>query len=189
MTRLNVCDSGVLEASKHLHQGNVIAYPTEAVWGLGCDPNCRTAVERILDLKQRDMEKGLILVAGSMDQLQPLLEGLSPEQREKLEASWPGPVTWIIPDPECLYPEWIRGAHTSVAVRVSAHSRVIALCSAFGGPIVSTSANEAGAVEIRSRLTLERQFGLKIDFIMPGQLGVSDRPSEIRDLLSGKILR
>lgn len=177
------------QASQCLRAGGVVAYPTEAVWGLGCDPGNQAAVQRVLELKQRPEEKGLILVAANTEQITELLQPLSPQQKETLEVSWPGPVTWLIPDLENVFPPWIKGEHTSVAVRVSAHPVVRALCLAFGGPLVSTSANKAGEPEIKSRSRIDQQFGSTIDFVVAGELGDAARPSEIRDLVTGAVLR
>ena len=179
----------VQQASEILAQGGVIAYPTEAVFGLGCDPNNEAAVERILTLKQRPRDKGLLLVAADIQQIAPLLAGLAPEMVSKLEQSWPGPVTWLIPDPDNYYPEWIKGQHSSVAIRVSAHPVVRQLCQAFGQPIVSTSANLADEPEIRCRLILQETFGDKIDFTVEGELGDASQPSTIKDLVTGATLR
>jgi len=182
-------NGGPLLARKVLRDGGLIAYPTEAVFGLGCDPNNEAAVDRILSLKQRPKDKGLLLVAASQKQIAPLIEELPPELRARLDESWPGPVTWLIPDPENLYPQWIKGEHSSVAIRVSAHPGVQALCRAFGRPLVSTSANIADEPEIRCRLILQESFGDKIDFIVDGELGNASEPSTIRDLVTGKTLR
>lgn len=176
-------------ACEILRQGKVIAYPTEAVWGLGCDPNNQAAVERILQLKKREIGKGLILVAANMDQLGGLLDSLSEQQIATLEASWPGPLTWLIPDPQNIFPAWIKGDNQSVAIRVSTHPIVQELCLEFGGVIVSTSANTAGQPEIRSRLILEQQFASSIDYIVAGELGGQSQASEIRDLVSGEVIR
>ncbi|PCJ27724.1 MAG: tRNA threonylcarbamoyladenosine biosynthesis protein RimN [SAR86 cluster bacterium] len=176
-------------ACDYLKQGKVIAYPTEAVWGLGCDPDNRAAVMRILRLKDREVEKGLILVAANMGQLAPLLQELNQNQLDKLQNSWPGPITWVIPDPKELIPAWIKGDHKSVAVRVSAHPVIRQLCLEFNGPIVSTSANKAGQPEIISRSILEEQFASSIDYIVAGELGGQSQVSEIRDIASGKVFR
>ena len=192
------------QACTHLRSGDVIAYPTEAVWGLGCDPFNAVAVQRILLMKRRPESKGLILVAADMDQIQPLLADLSPPKLAALTDTWPGPVTWLIADPHGLFPHWIKGEHPSVAIRVSAHPVVQALCRGFGGPIVSTSANHGDEPEIKTRTELETVFGAgndrdenddssglssKVDFIVPGDLGEQSQPSEIRDLTTGKKLR
>ena len=187
--RIEVVKLKIQPACQNLKQGNVIAYPTEAVWGLGCDPQNEAAVGKILRLKNRSVHKGLILVGGSIDQFEPLLNKLSREQRDKLSASWPGHITWLVPDSDRLIPGWVKGGHQSVAIRVSGHPIVQELCSAFGGPIVSTSANEAGEEEIRSRSILEDKFSDKIAGIVDGDLGQSAKPSEIRNLLSGRVIR
>lgn len=172
-----------------MQQGGVIAYPTEAVWGVGCDPFNEEALERLLRLKSRPRHKGVILAAGSLKQVEPLLMRLTPEQRQKVEATWPGPVTWLLPDPDHLVPEWIKGKHNSVAVRVSDHPVVQALCERFGGPIVSTSANPAGADPARNVLRVNLYFATRIDAVMPGQLGRLAQPTQIRDLLTESVIR
>lgn len=172
-----------------LHTGGVIAYPTEAVWGLGCDPFDALAVDKILRLKQRPMEKGLIVVAANMQQIAPLLDELSADERKVLASSWPGPNTWLLPDPHQYFPAWIRGSFSTVAVRVSAHPLMNKLCLAYGGPIVSTSANPAALPPARSRLRVLRWFGRNVDYVLPGQLGGRSTPSAIRDLRSGQVFR
>jgi L-threonylcarbamoyladenylate synthase len=177
-----------LQAAVHvLRTGGLIAYPTEAVWGLGCDPWNEQAVRRLLSLKQRDAGKGLIIIAADTAQIDSLLAGLSPAQRTTVLASWPGPVTWIVPV-DASFPAWVRGSHDSVAVRVSAHAGVQALCRAFGGALISTSANRAGEPPM-DEASLRQQWGGTLDYILPGSLGGDLRPSEIRDACTGAILR
>lgn len=178
----------LLRAARLLRQGGVLACPTEAVWGLSCDPTNRQAVERLLEMKQRAAAQGLILIAGGMAQLEPLLRDLPPSQRDELEASWPGPVTWLIPH-HGRVPHWISGRHATVAVRVTAHPVAAALCQAFGGMLVSTSANPHRRPPARDRLQLLRYFGAELDEILPGALGGAARPSQIRDLASGRQIR
>ena len=172
-----------------LRTGGVIAYPTEAVWGLGCDPFNGRAVGRILQMKGRDEGKGLILVAASIGQIQPLLTGLEEARLAELKRTWPGPVTWLVPDTRNLIPPWIKGSHRAVALRVSAHPLVRALCEGYGGPIVSTSANREGEPPLDGPARLQAAFGSELDFIVPGELGGQERPSEIRDLLTGETVR
>ncbi|RRJ82577.1 L-threonylcarbamoyladenylate synthase [Aestuariirhabdus litorea] len=172
-----------------LQAGEVIAYPTEGVWGFGCDPWNPQAVGRVLRLKQRPWQKGLILVACSCEQIEPLLRSLTREQRAQLESSWPGPNTWVIEDPEQWVPAWVRGEHSSVAVRVSAHPVVAALCEAFGGPLVSTSANRAGCPPMRYDWQVRYQFADQLGAVVPGPLGGQRGPSRIRELISGRELR
>lgn len=186
---MDIDDRSVSEAAEHLSNGGVIAYPTEAVWGLGCDPFNEEAVHKILDLKEREVEKGLIVVAANTEQILSLLASLEQEKLKQLNETWPGPVTWLIPDDENLFPSWVKGQYSSVAVRVSAHPLVRTLCERFGKPIISTSANKAGEPEIRSRLRIDEVFSDKLDYVLDGELGDSDQPSQIRDLLTGDSLR
>jgi L-threonylcarbamoyladenylate synthase len=176
-------------AARCLQRGGIIAYPTEGVWGLGCDPFNEEAVHKLLAIKQRPLEKGLILVAGSMKQIAPLLEPLDAAQLNLLTDSWPGPVTWLLPDTRQLIPSWIKGKFTSVAIRVSAHPPVVQLCSAFGGLLVSTSANPAAFAPARTRLRVASWFGDSIDYILPGKLGGQAGPSSIRDLATASVIR
>ncbi|OEY66148.1 L-threonylcarbamoyladenylate synthase [Marinobacter sp. X15-166B] len=172
-----------------LAQGGVIAYPTEAVWGLGCDPWNEMAVDRILSLKQRAREKGLILAAASVEQIGFLLEPLAPELRQRALDCWPGPVTCLLPDVAGQIPEWVKGAHTSVAVRVSQHPVVCALSSAAGQPLVSTSCNPATRPPARTRWQVARYFGGRIDWLAPGNVGSERQPSQIIDIATGRRLR
>ena len=129
-------------AARVVREGGVIAYPTEAVWGLGCDPWNEDAVYRLLALKARPVEKGLIVVAANIHQLDFLLEDLPDVWLDRLAGTWPGPNTWLVPHQERL-PEWVTGVHDSVAVRVTDHPLVQELCH-LTGPLISTSANPAG---------------------------------------------
>lgn len=167
----------------------MIAYPTEAVWGLGCDPWDAQAVERILELKQRPMDKGVILVASSVEQVRFLLDPLPPELQTEAERHWPGPVTCLLPDVRQQVPEWVRGRHHSIAVRVSAHPVVRALCEAVGHPLVSTSCNPAGRQPARHVWQVRKYFGDALDWLVPGALGGNRQPSRIIDIATGQRLR
>lgn len=175
-------------ARSALHAGGVVACPTEAVWGLSCDPFDEDAVSRLLWLKRRPVHKGLILVASSAAQFEFLLAELSVKQRATLDASWPGPATWLVPH-RGLVPRWISGRHSNVALRVSAHPVVQALCYSWQGPLVSTSANPAGARPALHAFQAHRYFGANLDYLLPGRLGVSAQPTTIRDLVTGQIIR
>jgi L-threonylcarbamoyladenylate synthase len=170
-----------------VREGGVIAYPTEAVWGLGCDPWNEMAVERLLALKDRPVHKGLILVADNIRQFDFLLDDLPERWIDRLASTWPGPNTWLVPH-QGLLPEWISGQHDTVALRVSDHPLVRDLC-ALTGPLVSTSANPAGRPSARSRLRVEQYFHQQLDGVLGGALGGRRNPSLIRDLRSGDVVR
>lgn len=170
------------------YRGELLAYPTEAVWGLGCDPWNQAAVERLQAVKNRPAGKGLILVAGAWEQLNPLLAHLSDDEKKPLYDTWPGPVTWLIPRPPSI-PQWIVGNFDTVAVRLSAHTGVQRLTAELGSVVVSTSANHSGKAPARSALQVRRWFGADVPVIIPGPLGGQQSPSRIFDLRTGKQLR
>ncbi|MBU2098263.1 MAG: Sua5/YciO/YrdC/YwlC family protein [Gammaproteobacteria bacterium] len=184
----------IKRAAEVIFNGGVIAYPTEAVWGLGCDPDNEQACLKLLQIKQRPVEKGMILIAGSLEQFSRLLAPLASRQRETLAQAWQrqnisGAVTFLVPDLMNQVPWWVKGQHSAVALRVSRHPLVKALCEMSGGALVSTSANISGRPPARSLLTLKKQLGAQLDFIVPGCLGGESKPSRIIDLETGKILR
>ncbi|MEO0443851.1 MAG: L-threonylcarbamoyladenylate synthase [Pseudomonadota bacterium] len=177
-------------AAKTMKKGGVIAYPTEGVWGLGCDPFNQCAVARLLSLKKRLPNKGVILVAASIQQVDFLIHDLSAEQQHRLNNTWPGPFTWIIPHKNRV-PPWICGDHAGVAVRVSAHPVVNALCRLYGGAIVSTSANPQALPAATSAWKVQRYFrnDPRLDLITPGTIGKRARPSTIQDISSLAVIR
>lgn len=180
----------IADAAARLRTGGVVAYPTEAVWGLGCDPFDEAAVLRLLALKQRTVDKGVILVAGALEQFDGVVdwERLPTDRREAVFASWPGAHTWIVPASGRV-PYWITGAHDGVAARVSAHPTVAALCAAFGGPIVSTSANLSGAPPAFARGELDPALLAACDGVTEGETGGLAAPTGIVDARTGARLR
>lgn len=173
-----------------LNAGGVIAYPTEAVYGLGCDPDNEAAVLALLAIKQRPVEKGLILVAANYSQLMPYVDdkAIPPKKRYQIFSSWPGHVSWVLPASQAA-PKWITGQFDSIAVRVSAHPVVQQLCLTYGKPLVSTSANLSGQPAITNKTELEQSLGTMLAAIVPGALGGATQPSQIRNALTGDIVR
>lgn len=183
-------DTDLARAVAALRRGGVVACPTEAVWGLGCDPFDQAAVSRLLAIKRRDVAKGLILVAADAAQLDGLVDwmALPGENRASVLASWPGPHTWVLPALPAV-PRWITGDHDSVAIRVSAHPLLAALCRGFGSPLVSTSANAAGEPPARTLDALAPALLAAVDAVVAGATGGLERPTAIRDARSGVALR
>lgn len=175
------------EAVRALRRGGVVAYPTEAVYGLGCDPGLPGAVAHLLTLKRRASLKGLILIAAETGQLEGWVSTRG-EPWARACATWPGFVTWVLPAGPRARP-WITGGRGSVAVRVTAHPVAAALCRAFGGPLVSTSANLSGRPPARTALAVRRSFGRILDGILVGPLGDFPRPSPVVDGRTGRVLR
>ena len=181
----------VLQAVKALHQGGVIAYPTEAVYGLGCDPKDLSAVKKILELKQRQKEKALILIASNFNQFENYIQPLEKEIKEKLLASWKNntnAITWLVPVKKETS-RYLKGTFDTLAIRVSHHPIVKKLCEDFGGAIVSTSANISTQESARTAEEVKQIFGNKVDFIVGGETDINAQPSEIRDALTDEIIR
>lgn len=168
-------------------KGGVLAYPTEAVFGLGCDPLDASAVERILTLKQRDWRKGLILIAADLAQLAPWIEATATAM-QRINTSWPGPATWILPASRQA-PDWITGGRDEIAVRVTAHPIAAALTRAAGTALVSTSANPASRPPARSPLAIRRYFGDELDGIVHGEVNRRAQPTPIRHAETGRVVR
>ncbi len=170
--------------------GGVIAYPTEAVYGLGCDPNNDDAIQKILDIKQRPWQKGLILIASDINQLEPYVDfdALTEQQLNFAKEKWPGPFTFVMPT-KVGVSKLISGQFDSVAVRISAHSIVKELCDQLGHALISTSANLAGEEPALSIEEVNQHLGDKVDALVLGGLGAQSQPSSIIDARTGKVLR
>ena len=173
-----------------LHAGGVLAYPTEAVFGLGCDPHDRVAFERLFALKQRSPAHGVLLIAAEFAQVERYIElaEVPADILQQVRASWPGPYTWIFPRSAAV-PAWIAGAHAGIALRVTAHEPAGALCRAFDGALVSTSANPHGQPPARTAQTVTDYFDDALDGLLDAPLGGQSHPTVIRDALSGAIIR
>ncbi|WP_044408761.1 L-threonylcarbamoyladenylate synthase [Thiomicrospira microaerophila] len=184
-------DERIAQAILKLQLGEVIAYPTEAVFGLGCHPFNQQAVEQILRLKQRSVEKGLILVAADPNALSNLTQLYHQAWSEKVLNSWKNPaqaITWVLPKTAAC-PNWISGEHDSVAVRVSHHPIVKSLCEASEqGVLVSTSANPAGLAPALNCQQIKHYFADQV-WCLAGALGGLSQPSQIWDARSDQQLR
>lgn len=169
--------------------GKVFAYPTEAVYGLGCDPLNEAAVHEILRLKQRPVEKGMILIAQSIEQILPFVDfvKLSQDTQAKIIETWPGPVTWLLPKSPHT-PHFISGDSDMVAVRVSKHPLVQQLCWAVNSPLVSTSANPATEAPARSASEVMDYFSDQV-ILLDGPLGEQKTPSKIIHSLTMETIR
>jgi L-threonylcarbamoyladenylate synthase len=173
-----------------LEQGKVIAYPTEAVFGVGCDPDNEQALQTLISIKQREPDKGLILIAANFEQLLPYVDvsELSNEQLETVFKSWPGAVTWVMPASKKVHP-LVHGQFDTVAVRVTDHPLVQDLCLSFSKPITSTSANLSGLPPCITADEVISQLGNERVVVVNGVIGNRSKPSEIRDVKTLKVLR
>ena len=171
-----------------LRQGGVIAYPTEYCFGLGCDPRQVKAIQRILAIKQRQAQQGLILIAADLHQINFYAQTEGLERLPEIKASWPGPNTWLLPAKASVN-EWLRGRHTSIAMRIPQHNFCLSLCTQFDHAIVSTSANRHGQADLINMQEVEDELGNEVDYIVDGSVGGAEKASTIRDAISGEICR
>lgn len=171
----------------YLRRGGLIAYPTESCYGLGCDPDNRAAVLRLLKLKQRPQRKGLILIAASYRQVARYLQPLTPNQQRQLQEAGAQAITYLMPARHSA-PRWLRGAHDTLAVRLTAHRQAAQLCRNANSALVSTSANRSGQRPTKTYAQCRRLFGRKV-WVLPGRVGKRKKPSTIRAWADGQIIR
>lgn len=172
-----------------LKNNELVAYPTEGVYGLGCRLNALDTIERLIKLKQRPREAGFVVIGGSYQQLSALMSStLHEDAQRRLQESWPGPVTFIVPASKRL-PWLVNGGRRTVALRQTAHPVAKALCKTLGEPIISTSANIHDQTPARSAKEVTAMFGDHVDYILKGPIGSLSGPTEIRDLWSNDIIR
>ena len=133
------------------------------------------------------MNKGLIVIGHDSSVFTTELAQISPEQRICILTSWPGHITWLVPN--VRFPEWITGSFEKVAIRVPQHLQARQLAQGFGGPIVSTSANVSGEPPITSEHRARIAFADAVDAILSGEVGNVSGPSTICDAASGEFLR
>jgi L-threonylcarbamoyladenylate synthase len=171
----------------HLRRGGLIAYPTESCYGLGCDPRNPHALKRLIRLKGRSAAKGLLLIAHHFKQFTPFIRPLSAADQKKMQRSWPGPVTWVVPASAACSP-LLTGGRTTIALRVTAHPVAARLCRELGMALVSTSANKSGKKPAQTAAQCRRIFGSRVR-VIDGLIGTRRRPSTLIDLATGTTLR
>jgi len=175
------------QAAYFLRCGKIIAYPTEAVYGLGCDPLNESAVQRILELKQRPVTKGMILLASNFQQIEDYIE-INEDIKKRIIPTWPGPHTWVLPA-QSWVPEYLTGEHQSIAVRITAHPIAAKICENFGQAIISTSANPSGSKPPKTILQLKKYFSPQDLLMISGTTGDLNQPTTIRNGVTGERLR
>jgi L-threonylcarbamoyladenylate synthase len=177
----------IKRAADILLGGGVIAYPTEGVYGLGCIPADPDAVMRILEIKSRSVTAGLILISPDYAMLE---EWLAPDKRElkAIQSKSKHPITWIVTANPAT-PDWLTGGRPTLAIRISSHPLVGALCAATGSALVSTSANHSGRPAARSALMARKSLGSSVDYVVSGPLGSAQGASEIRVAQDNRVLR
>jgi L-threonylcarbamoyladenylate synthase len=177
--------AGIADAARAIRDGQVVAYPTDTVYGLGADPFNVDALEKIFALKRRQKDAPLLLIAADIDQVEAIVESISPAARRYADAFWPGPLSLLLPRSHSL-PEMVTAGLSQVCVRIPDHETARALCGEVGRVIVSTSANPSGEAPAYSVAELQLPgIAIAIDegALSPGP------PSTILDPETGAVLR
>lgn len=184
-----ISEHQLLDIATVFKDGGVIAYPTEAVFGLGCDPLSESAALKVLSLKGRPVKKGMILIASNYSQVSAFVDDdkIPFERRPEIFSSWPGPITWLLPKSRNA-PSWVTGDSDMIAVRVTEHQVVCQLCDYLASPLISTSANPAGLAPAQTPAQVSAYFSDAIT-VIDAPVGGQTRPSQIRHCLTGEVLR
>ena len=171
-----------------IKSGGLIAYPTESIYGLGCDPFNQQAVLRLLKLKNRPPEKGLILVASNLNQLLPLILPKHPDDLARALKTWPGHHSWIFPKSP-MVPSVISGRYDSIAIRLSKHPVIKQICDGLNHALVSTSANLTNQDDLKSITDIRLAFGDKIQLYIDAAIGIDNKASTIIDAHTLEVIR
>jgi len=178
----------IRRAARWVRAGGVVAYPTEAVFGIGCLPGDDAAVTRVLRIKRRSWRKGMLIVGASLEQIDRWAMLERSPMLDEILASWPGPHTWVVPARPHTS-KWLTGGRHTIAVRCTAHPIAAELCRQAGSALVSTSANPSGQPPLVRAADVRRKLGRILDDVLPGPLGGEAAPTRIRDGLTGRVLR
>ncbi|MEM7218334.1 MAG: L-threonylcarbamoyladenylate synthase [Pseudomonadota bacterium] len=177
----------IAAAAAILRAGGLVAHATEGVFGLAVDPFNDAAVHRLLALKSRPASKGLIVIGASADVFATELEALDARDRQAALDAWPGAETFVVPNTR--FSPLVAGDSGAIAIRVPGHPQARALAAAVSGPLTSTSANPAGSDAAVTAEEVTAYFHAQVDLVIPGEVIARGRPSRIRDLRTGAVLR
>lgn len=154
-------------AVAQLQQGQVVAFPTETYYGLAVDPNNESAVAALFNLKQRPVDKPLLLLVKNTSQLSHLISHVPPELTPLMEKYWPGPLTLIFPAHPLVNNKITAGTGT-VGVRISPHPIAEKIVREFGRAVTATSANISGMAPAKTAQEVVDMFGDDIDYVLDG---------------------
>jgi len=157
-----------------LQGGGLILYPTDTIWGVGCDATNSKAVEKVYHLKERLDDKSLIILVSDLDMLQKYVKDI-PEIVLELLSSVSEPLTVIYPEAQNL-PKNVMAEDGSIAIRIPNHQFCQELLRAFGRPVTSTSANVSGAPNPHSYRVVSQEIKKGVDYIVPLEQDIISRP-------------
>ena len=179
-------DFSIRHAAHIIKHGGIIAYPTDTIYGLGCDPYNQHAVEQINRIKLRPANKQFILLAGNIKQIKPLI--LINQQQEKLLSQKTEPTSWVV-NASTAAPAWLIDEKNTLTIRISQHKDVKKLCHALGHAIISTSANPSGKTPAKNALKLHQYFHSSVDKIILSASTQTGKASKIIRLCDNHVIR
>ncbi len=174
-------DRAIRQAADVLHDGGIVAYPTDTLYGLGVDPTRASAVRRLCRLKTRSAGAGIPLIAASLAQVESRAGPLPPLGRRLAARFWPGPLTLVL-DPEAAFAAGVCAADGSVAIRVPRGFAARRLAALSGGPITATSANLAGIRPAATAAEVAAGLGAAVALVLDQPTALAGPPSTIVDV-------
>ncbi len=178
------------QAARVIRKGGIVLHPSDTVYGLGCSPFDPAALERLLQIKGRRQEKGLLVLIPDRDWVGKLARECPFLTAPTLERFWPGPLTILLPARSELSP-LLTGNERKIGIREPAGRFLKDWLKRIPGPVVSTSANRSGFPAPETVKGLEETFGPLVDLIIDAGPLRPGPPSTVLDLtcVPPKILR
>ena len=179
MEIVEASEENIRKAAVIIRLGGVVIYPTDTVYGLGCDPANVDATRRICEIKGR-ADKPLPLACSDVETARRIVE-FNPIAERLAERFWPGPLTMVLPA-RVDYPIWVTHGARTLGVRVPDHQVARRLAKLSGGVIVSTSANKSGDPPPKTAQEAAEQIGEEVDLILDAGPAPLRQPSTVIDL-------
>jgi len=183
MTVLKATKTNIRAAAQIVRRGGLVVYPTETVYGLGCDPLNVQAVKRVLDVKG-DRKKPLPVLAASIVDADKVAF-VSPNGKKLAAKFWPGHLTMVFPKKPAL-PDIVTFGWDSVGLRIPNNDVALQLISLSGGLLIGSSANRTGEEPARRVQEISGELKEMVDVVLDGGPAVQGRPSTVVDLTSEK---
>ena len=185
MTTVPATIQNLKKAFKIIQKGSLIVYPTDTVYGLGCNPFNKKAVKKIFKVKDRKYTEALPVLVSSLKEAHRL--AYFPKIADKIvDTFWPGPITVILKR-EDTAPNFLGGNPRLIGLRMPDHSLTLKLTDLCGGTLIGTSANRSGIKPARSAAEAEKQLGKNVELILDGGRAPSEKSSTIINLSQEKL--
>jgi L-threonylcarbamoyladenylate synthase len=183
MSILKATKNNIRVASRIVERGGLVIYPTETVYGIGCNPLNIEAVKKLLKLKG-NRNKPLPVLAASIKDAEKI--AVISQKGKRLAANfWPGQLTLVVPKKTVL-PDVVTSGLDSVGLRIPDNEAALCLIRLSGGLLIGSSANRSGEEPPRTVQEISEELREKVDVVLDGGATAQGRPSTVVDLISGK---